>query len=101
MPVYVGRFGNSVEEVFVCAGELKERLGKDFDKVPAGAIGVYSYHQRLAQGMKQLMAGSRKFTLDHITRDDIVPITEEAARISGLPYVMDYDKEEAERILNS
>ncbi|MBI4678229.1 MAG: FMN-binding glutamate synthase family protein [Elusimicrobia bacterium] len=101
MPVYIGRFGNSLEEVFVCAGELKERLGKDFEKVPPGAIGVYSYHQRLAQGMRQLMAGARKFTLDHITRDDIVAITEEGARISGIPYIMEYDKEEAERILNS
>ncbi|MBI5622678.1 MAG: FMN-binding glutamate synthase family protein [Elusimicrobia bacterium] len=99
MPVYIGRFGNTLEEVFVCSSELKERLGKDFEKLPPGAIGVYSYMQRLSQGLRQLMAGARKFNLESISRDDIVPITEDAARISGIPYIMEYDKEEAERIL--
>ena len=100
VPVYVERFGTSIDEIFVTAPELRHQLGKDFDDLPTGGIGVYTYFERLAQGVRQLMAGNRKFSLDHITRDDIASITREAAEISGIPYVMDADKKEAEKILN-
>lgn len=45
------------------------------------------------------MAGSRKFTLDHIDRNDLCAITKEAAEISGIDYVMEADKEEAKKII--
>jgi hypothetical protein len=51
------------------------------------------------QGLRQLMAGSRKFAPEHLTRDDIAALTPEAARVSGIPLVSDLDAEEAERIL--
>ena len=101
IPVYVERFGNSVEEIFVTAPELKKQFGERFYDLPTGGIGVYSYFERLSQGLRQFMAGSRKFDLSYITRDDIAALTPEAARISGLPTVTDMDKEEAEKILNS
>lgn len=99
LPVYVERFGTTKEEIFVSAAELKKEFGKDFDKIPPGAIGVYTYFQRLAQGLRQLMCGNRKFSLDYITRNDIAALTKEASEISGIPYIMDADKEEAEKIL--
>ena len=101
IPVYVERFGSSKEEIFVTGPELRHRYGKRFDDIPTGAIGVYTYFERLAQGMRQLMCGTRKFTLDHLGRDDIASITEEAVKISGIPHVMDIDKEEVDKILNS
>ncbi|KPL12739.1 hypothetical protein AMJ74_06285 [candidate division WOR_3 bacterium SM1_77] len=100
IPVFVERFGNKKEEIFVTASKLKKELGKDFDRVPTGALGVYTYVERMAQGLKQLMTGNRKFALKYITRDDIASLTKDAANISGIPYVMDVDKEEAEKILN-
>ena len=100
LPVYVERFGQSVEEIFVTASALKEELGEEtFKKVPPGALGLYTYYERLAQGLKQLMCGSRKFALEHISRDDIAALTREAAEVSGISYVMDLDAEEAEKIL--
>ena len=101
LPVYVERFGSSIDEIFVTASELRKELGKDtFDKLPTGAIGLFTYYERLAQGLRQLMCGSRKFTLGHITRDDLACLTPESANISGLDFIMDVDKEEAEKILN-
>jgi len=47
------------------------------------------------------MAGSRKFALEYISRDDITALTEEAAKVSGIKYVSEVDKEEAEKILDS
>jgi len=100
VPVYIQRFGSTAEEIFVTAPELKQRLGKSFEGVPTGALGLYTYIQRLAQGLRQLMCGSRKFALEYITRDDIASLTPEAARISGIKYVMEVDKKEVEQILD-
>jgi hypothetical protein len=51
--------------------------------------------------MRQLMAGSRKFSVEHISRDDIATLTRESAAISGIPYVMDVDKAQVEDILDA
>jgi glutamate synthase domain-containing protein 2 len=99
IPVYVERFGSSAEEIFVTAPELKRKYKERFNELPTGAMGVYSYFKRLSQGLRQMMAGARKFTLDHITRDDIAALTEEAAKISGINYILDVDKDEVESIL--
>jgi len=100
--VYVERFGNTKDEIFVTAADLRVELGNDeFEKIPTGALGLYTYYERLAQGLRQLMAGNRKFSTEYITRDDIVSLTPEAARISGIAYVMDAQQEEAQAILNS
>jgi glutamate synthase domain-containing protein 2 len=102
LPVYIERFGSSKDEIFVTASELRKELGNDeFEKVPTGALGLYTYYERLAQGLRQLMAGNRKFTLSYIARDDIAALTKKTAEISGIPYVMDVDKGKVEEILNS
>ncbi len=100
LPVYVERFGTTKDEIFVTAAELRKELGdEEFEKVPTGALGLYTYYERLAQGLRQLMAGSRKFSLEYMTRDDLTALTHEAADISGISYVMDTDKEEVDSIL--
>jgi hypothetical protein len=47
------------------------------------------------------MAGTRKFSLEYLSRDDIAALTPSAADISGIQYVMDVDKAQVEEILNS
>jgi len=94
LPVYVERFGSSKDEIFVTAADLRQKLGDDeFEKIPTGALGLYTYYERLAQGLRQLMCGSRKFGIEHLSRDDLTALTPEAANISGITYVMDVDKE--------
>ncbi len=101
IPVYVERFGNTAEEIFVTAPELKKKFKDRFNDIPTGAMGLYTYFHRLSQGLRQLMAGSRKFALEYITRDDIAALTKDAANISGIPYITEIDKEEADKILES
>jgi len=98
--VYVQRFGDTKEEIFVTAPDLKRKLGKNFEKVPTGALGVYTYMERLNQGLRQIMAGCRKFSLEYISRDDIAALTKESADISGIPYITDVDDKEVNKILN-
>jgi glutamate synthase domain-containing protein 2 len=99
LPVYLQRFGKTREAIFVTAEGLKREYGKDYERIPTSAIGLYTYYERLAQGLRQLMAGSRKFALEFIARSDIAALTREAAEVSGIPYVMETDMEEAERII--
>lgn len=87
------------QKLFAVGAALKERFGKDFSQLPPGAIGMYSYVDRLRQGLQQFMAGARKFALEYIDRGDIVALTREASEVSGIPFIMDSDREEIDRIL--
>ena len=79
---------------------MRQKLGDRFNKLPTGAIGIYTYYQRLAQGLRQLMAGARKFGLKYIDRNDIASLTMEASRITCIPHVIDIDSEEVNEILD-
>jgi glutamate synthase domain-containing protein 2 len=95
----IAKFGTDIEHVFVLAAKLKEKYGKDFEKIPAGAIGMLTYFDRLNAGLQQFMAGARKFALSYISRRDVCALTREAAEVTGIAYVMDSDQEEAASIL--
>jgi glutamate synthase domain-containing protein 2 len=99
IPKSIAPFGKTKEEIFVCYEELKAKYGKDMDQIPLGAIGVYSVTEKLRIGLQQLMAGARKFRVDKITRDDLAALTQEAAKISGIPYVMDAYREDAMKVM--
>ncbi len=45
------------------------------------------------------MAGARKFAIKYIDRTDLVSLTKEASDVTGIPYVMESDMEEAERLI--
>ena len=97
-PAETKKYGDSIDQVFANALMLKNKLKKD---LPPAAIGLYSYYDRLAVGLRQLMAGTRKFALEYVSRDDIFSLTREATDISGIPYVMDVDADACQNILNS
>jgi hypothetical protein len=88
-----------VDHIFILAAQLKAKYGKDFEKIPTGAIGMITYFDRLNAGLQQLMAGARKFALKHISREDLCSLTREASDVSGISYVMEVDKREAAKIL--
>ena len=95
LPKTVSKYGNTIEEIFVCYEELKKKYGNEVKNIPLGALGIYTYSQKFKIGLQQLMAGSRNFNLSLVGRKDLVALTEEAAKISGDPYVMDAYLEEA------
>lgn len=99
LPIFLERLGRKREAIFVTAEGLRREYGKDYEKIPTSAIGLYTYYERLTTGLQQLMAGARKFRLDLVDRNDLVALTKEAAEISGIPYIMDADREEVDRIL--
>jgi glutamate synthase domain-containing protein 2 len=100
LPPTVSAFGTTEKEIFVYYEELLERFGKEMKDIPLGAIGIYSFVQKIRVGLQQLMAGSRNFRVASISRRDLMSLTEEAAQVSGIPYVMEAYRAEAEAILN-
>ncbi len=101
LPNTVNKFGTTKEEIFVTYETLKAEYGDDADDFPMGALGIYTYSDKLKVGLQQLMSGSRNMTLPSISRDDLMALTREAAEISGIPFVTDAYREEALKIIDA
>jgi glutamate synthase domain-containing protein 2 len=100
LPSTVGQFGATPEEIFVNYEDVKNIVGADEMKhIPLGAVGIYSYVDKLKVGLQQLMAGARCFSVPAITRRELMSLTEECAKVTGIPYLMDAYRAEAEAIL--
>ncbi len=66
----------TLEEAFVEYTNLKRKYNKE---IPPAAIGVYTYFaSKLGTGLKQLLAGVRKFKLNLLSRSDIAAISQRA-----------------------
>ncbi len=101
LPRSVSQFGDTVEKIFVNYEDVKKIVGSDEIKnIPLGAIGLYCFSERVRVGLQQLMAGARCFSVPAITRQELMSLTEECARVSGIPYVMDAYRQEALEILD-
>ncbi len=99
IPADLSRFGQSISDIFCGIPELRERFGDEAVNIPTSAIGVYNYIERITTGLKQLMALCRKYQLDFITRDDIIPLTRESAEITGLTQAIELDLKEIDKII--
>jgi len=101
LPKTVSQYGSTVEEIFVCWEQVADLVGKnEMSTLPLGAVGVFSYVQKLSVGLQQLMAGARRFNLSSISRQDLMSLTKECAEVTRIPYVMDAYRDEAEAILD-
>ncbi|MDP2168128.1 MAG: FMN-binding glutamate synthase family protein [Thermodesulfovibrionales bacterium] len=99
LPAEIKKHGDVAERIFISYETLKSSFGKDFGRLPYGAIAMHTLCDRLKLGLQQFMAGSRKFALNYLDRSDLVSLTRECTDVTGIPYVMESDAEEAERIL--
>jgi glutamate synthase domain-containing protein 2 len=100
LPSTVSKYGTTKEEIFVCYEELKSKFGREADNFPLGAVGIYSVAEKIRVGLQQLMAGARKWTVDFMSRRDLAALTEEAARVTGIPYIMEAYRDEAMEIID-
>lgn len=101
LPNTVSQFGSTPEEIFVNYEDVMDIVGAgEMKNIPLGAIGIYSYCEKLRVGLQQLMAGARCFSLPAITRNELMSLTEECAKVTGIPYLMEAYREEAMQILS-
>jgi glutamate synthase domain-containing protein 2 len=100
LPNTVSQFGSTPEEIFVCYEDVKDIVGADEMKnIPLGAVGIYSYSEKIKVGLQQLMAGARSFSVPTLSRKHLMSLTEECAKVTGIPYLMDCYREDAMKIL--
>ena len=101
LPQTVSQFGSTPEEIFVNYEDVKNIVGaNEMKNIPLGAVGIYSYAEKIRVGLQQLMAGARCFSVPAISRKDLMSLTEECAKVTGIPYLMDAYREEAMEVLN-
>lgn len=101
LPPTISKFGFSKEEIFMNYEVLKEKYGSEVDELPLGAIGIYNVSDKIRVGLQQLMAGSRCWSVEHISRQDIFSLTKECADVTGISYVMDAYRERALEIIDA
>jgi len=102
LPKNVAVYGSKPEEIFACWEQVVDMVGQDEMKhIPLGAVGIFSYAQKLSVGLQQLMAGARCFSLPAISRKELMSLTRECAEVTGIPYLMDAYREEADAILDA
>ena len=80
---------------------LKGKYGSELDNIPLGAVGLFNVVDKIKVGLQQLMAGSRNWKVEYISRDDLFSLTEECAKITGIQYVMDAYRQEALEIIEA
>ncbi|MDR0670071.1 MAG: FMN-binding glutamate synthase family protein [Treponema sp.] len=102
LPKSVSDYGSTAEEIFVNYEKVKDLVGAgEIGNIPLGAIGIYSYAEKIKVGLQQLMAGARRFNTGVIGRKDLMSLTEECERVTGIPYLLDCYRDEALAILKA
>lgn len=99
LPDEIRKYGSTLEGIFASTEQLKSKYAKEFEEIPASALGIFTFCDRLHFGLRHLMAGARKHSVNQLERSDLVALTEEAAAVTGIPYVMKSDLIEARNIL--
>ena len=62
---------------------------------------MYSYlHERIGVGLRQLLAGSRKWKLSALGRNDLIALTERAAKVTGIPLPEESEMDAVKTILS-
>ncbi|UCH37992.1 MAG: FMN-binding glutamate synthase family protein [Candidatus Bathyarchaeota archaeon] len=99
---FTRKYGNSPEQYYVTIPALNARYGAEKVKqLPWPGIGLYTYlNERIGVGLKQLLAGSRKFKLDLIDRADLAALSERASKVTEVPLLENLDLDQIVLILN-
>ncbi len=99
LPKTVSKYGRPRRRSSSATRSSRSLFGKDVEKIPLGAVGIYSATEKIRVGLQQIMAGARKWAVPHISRRDLASLTEECANVTGIPYIMDAYRDEAVEII--
>jgi hypothetical protein len=50
-------------------------------------------------GLRQLLAGNRKWKLELVSRNDLMSLSERATKVTGIPMPDEFEKDAIEKIL--
>jgi hypothetical protein len=97
---FADKFGATPDKFFIAAPEIKKKYGERFKEIPWEAVAVYTYlTDRVGVGLKQMLAGNRKWKLELANRNDLMSLSERAAKVTGIPMPDEVEKDAIEKIL--
>ena len=92
--------GSFPEEIFAGYYDVQKKVGADEMKnIPFGAIASWTLADKLSAGLKQLMAGARKFSLPEISRYDLLSLNRQTAKETGITFLTEANDQSAKKIL--
>ncbi|MGD0275023.1 MAG: glutamate synthase-related protein [Syntrophales bacterium] len=101
LPNTVSEIAMTASELFAGYYDIQKKIGADeMKKIPYGAIAMWTLSDKLAAGLQQLMAGTRKFNLKEISREDIFSANKETVEVTGVPFITDVMDDSARKILS-
>ena len=68
-------YGDTIESVFADLPDLRAIYGTKANDFSPGAIGVFSYLNKIAFGVRHFAALNRKFDVNLLDRRDLIPLT--------------------------
>ncbi len=78
VPKNLKKYGNTVEEIYGDLADLRAIYGKKANNFSLGAVGVFSYLNKIAFGIKHFAALNRKFDISYLDKSDLIPLTRDA-----------------------
>lgn len=78
IPAMYKAYGETIEDIFADLPDLRSLYGKRANNFPTGAIGVFSYLNKIGFGLRHFAALNRKFDLSLVSKADLIPLTAEA-----------------------
>ncbi len=100
LPKTVKEIGTTPEGIFSGWYDVEEIVGsKEMANIPYGAVALYTLVNKLSAGLKQFMAGARKFNLNQINKSDLISANRETEKETGIPYLTEALDDEARSIL--
>jgi glutamate synthase domain-containing protein 2 len=84
VPAHIKKYGSTVQEIFKDLPDLRALYGRQANEFSPGAIGVYSYLNRIDRGLRHFCALNRKFDVKLLDKSDLIPLTVDAYDILAM-----------------
>jgi hypothetical protein len=98
LPPSVSRYGEKLEEIFACWQQVAEIVGlEEMVRIPLGAVGIFSYVQKLTAGLQQMVAAGHVASAPGSDCQHALSLSREYGNASD---VMDGQRVDAEAILD-
>ena len=81
VPAHLKKYGSTVQAVFADLPDLRALYGKQANDFSPGAIGVFSYLNKIGFGIRHFGALNRKFDVKLFNQSDLIPLTDAAAQL--------------------
>ena len=92
VPERLKPYGSTIEEIFCDLPDLRAIYGTRANDFSTGAIGVFSYLNKIAFGLKHFAALNRKFNIDLLDKSDLIPLTSDARALMTNKWFIRFQK---------